>query len=88
MAATYLLRIISQEKRVYEGEVESLIAPGALGYLGVLAHHAPLLTSLTPGKISIRDAQGDHHEYRVERGFLEVSRDEVVILTDHMKEDS
>ncbi|MBN2328422.1 MAG: ATP synthase F1 subunit epsilon [Candidatus Omnitrophica bacterium] len=88
MTATYSLRIISQEKQVYEGEVESLVAPGALGYLGVLAHHAPLLTSLTPGKISIRDARGDSREFRVEGGFLEVSAEEAVILTDQIQEES
>lgn len=85
MAVTYPLRIVSQEACVFEGEVESTIAPGALGYLGVWAHHAPLLTSLTPGKITIRFNQNDSREYRVQGGFLEVSAKEVVILADRIE---
>lgn len=85
MAVTYPLRIVSQEARVFEGEVESLVAPGALGYLGVLAHHAPLLTSLTKGDVTIRDAKGDSHMYRVQGGILEVSTKEVIILADRIE---
>ncbi|HOJ62184.1 MAG TPA: ATP synthase F1 subunit epsilon [bacterium] len=81
MAATFPLRIITHEETVFDGEIESLIAPGALGSLGILARHAPLLTTLTEGKIAIRDAQGRSHLFRVQGGILEVSRNHAVVLT-------
>lgn len=84
MAATYPLRIVSREEKVFEGQVESVVAPGALGYLGVLAHHAPLLTSLTSGRITVRDAQNVTHEFRVQGGILEVSTSQVTILADRI----
>lgn len=82
MAATYQLQIVSLEKIVYQGEIESLIAPGVLGYLGVLAHHAPLLTTLTKGKISIRESDGKEKLFRVDGGILEVANNRAVILTE------
>ncbi|HQH72869.1 MAG TPA: ATP synthase F1 subunit epsilon [bacterium] len=85
MAATYPLRIITHEETVFEGDVESLIAPGALGSLGILAHHAPLLTTLTEGKMTIRDAQGRPHLFRVKGGILEVSRNHAVVLTENIE---
>jgi F-type H+-transporting ATPase subunit epsilon len=86
MAATYPLQIVSQEEMTYQGEVESLVAPAALGYLGVLANHAPLLTSLTEGLLTIREAQGDNKIFKVRGGILEVSAKEVVILADYIED--
>ncbi|MEW6239138.1 MAG: ATP synthase F1 subunit epsilon [Candidatus Omnitrophota bacterium] len=84
MAATYPLQIVTHEETVYSGEVESLIAPGALGYLGILAHHAPLLTPLTEGTITIRDAQEETKTYWVKGGILEVANSEAVILAENI----
>ena len=83
MEKLFQVNIITPEKAVYEGRVSSLIAPGELGYLGVLANHAPLITNLVPGKISFRDdseklttidSQG--------KGFLEVLNNNVTLLLD------
>jgi F-type H+-transporting ATPase subunit epsilon len=82
MAATYTLRIVTHEATVFEGAVESLVAPGALGSLGVLAHHAPLITTLKPGLLKVRDAQGNLHRFQVQTGILEVSNNQAVVLTD------
>ena len=47
--ATMQLEIITAEQQVYNDEVELVVAPGIEGELGILAHHAPLMTALQPG---------------------------------------
>ncbi len=73
MAVTYPLRIVTPDESVYDGEIESLILPAALGSMGVLAHHAPLLTYLTQGKMMIRDGEGKTRYFEVNGGILEIS---------------
>jgi F-type H+-transporting ATPase subunit epsilon len=81
--ADYKLKIYTQEKKVFEGEVTSLVAPGEKGYLGVLAHHAPLLTTLGEGKLTIR--QGGREEvFQISGGFLEVHNNEATVLADRL----
>ena len=86
MAQTFRLQLISQTKKLYEGEVTSLVAPGTEGYLGVLAHHAPLITGLIPGTVTYRTTDGESAEQRITGGFLEVSHNEAVILVDDLAE--
>ncbi len=85
MAATYSLQIITPTESVYSGEIESLVAPGALGYLGVLAHHAPLMTSLTKGDLNLREADGKTLTFQVEGGILEVHPEGTTILTESIE---
>ncbi|MBI5194225.1 MAG: ATP synthase F1 subunit epsilon [Nitrospirae bacterium] len=78
----FKLIIITPEKIAYEAEVTSIIAPGDLGYLGVLADHAPLITSLKTGKLEITDASGSKTTMTLNGGFLEVLKNNVTILAD------
>ncbi len=76
------LSIVTPERRFYEGKIESLILPGSLGYLGILTNHAPLLTALVPGKITIKDQEGKRDFLAISGGFLEVLKNQVTILAD------
>lgn len=67
---------------VAEDEAESIIVPGSDGYLGILANHAPLMTSLEVGGITYRDTSGYDHILAVTDGFLEVSNNLVTIIAD------
>ena len=58
MAAEFELSILTPERRVFEGQVEYVEAPGLQGYLGVLAHHAALVTGLAEGTLKVRKADG------------------------------
>ena len=82
MPAHYQLRIITLEKVAFDGEVESVIAPGTEGSLGIWAHHAPLITALASGKLMYRRTDGQEVHGSVQRGFLEVHRNVVTILAD------
>lgn len=79
----FQLKIYTQEKKVFEGEVTSLVAPGEMGYLGVLAHHAPLLTTLGEGKLTIRKGH-ETNEFMISGGFLEVHNNQATILADRL----
>ena len=75
------LDIITAEKVAYSGEVEALLAPGIEGELGILPHHAPLMTMLQPGELMVRK-DGQETFLAVTGGFLEVMENRVSILAD------
>ncbi len=82
MAKNFKLVIIGPEKVVYDSEVTSIVAPGDLGYLGILADHAPLITSLKTGNLEITDASGSKTTMTLSGGFMEVLKNNVTILAD------
>ena len=80
------VRVVSVERSLFEGEVDGqgrpfLVCTGAEGELGILPRHAPLLTTLRPGAVFIRNGS-DETELFVGGGFLEVLPDRVTILAD------
>jgi F-type H+-transporting ATPase subunit epsilon len=75
------LEVITPEKRVYEDDVDMVIAPGSEGYLGILPHHAPLLTALGPGEFRVKKG-GIEEVLAVFGGFMDVRADRVVVLTE------
>ena len=79
--ATMRLEIITAERQVYADDVELVVAPGMEGQLGILAHHAPLMTALQPGEILIRK-EGVDNFLAVTGGFMEVIGNTVTILAD------
>ncbi len=84
----FLLSIVTPGKIFYEEEVSSLIAPGVEGYLGVLTDHAPLITSLVPGKLTVKkDSKNTEVILAISGGFLEVLKNKVVILADAVEFD-
>ena len=78
----YSLSIVTPEQIIYEEEVESIVAPGTVGYLGILSNHAPIITSLRPGKLSIKDKDGKEINMAVSGGFLENSANKCTVLVD------
>ena len=77
--------IVTPEKIFYEGEVSSLIIPGSEGYLGVLTDHAPLITAVVPGKVSLTDNEGGEVSMAVSFGFFEVSSNHATLLADSVE---
>jgi len=76
-----LLEIITAEREVYSGEVDVVVAPGIEGSMGILPHHAPLMTVLQPGELMIRK-DGVENYLVVTGGFMEVLGNKVTILAD------
>ena len=76
-----LLEIITAERQVYSDEVDAVVAPGIEGQLGILPHHAPLMTVLQPGELLIRKG-GEEAYLAVTGGFMEVLGNKVTVLAD------
>jgi F-type H+-transporting ATPase subunit epsilon len=79
--ATFKLEIVTAERMVFSDEVSALIAWGMEGQLGILPHHAPLMTMLQPGDLMIRKDKEEEY-LAISGGFLEVRPDKVIILAD------
>jgi F-type H+-transporting ATPase subunit epsilon len=79
--ATFKLEIVTAEKMVFSDDVTALIAWGVEGQLGILPHHAPLMTMLQPGDLLIRKDK-EEEVLAVSGGFLEVRPDKVIVLAD------
>ena len=75
------LEVITPERRVYEDDVDMVVAPASEGYIGVLPHHAPLFTTLGPGEFRVKKG-GVEESLAVFGGFIDVRGDRVVVLTD------
>ena len=79
--ATFTLTIVTAESEVFSEEIDSLVAPGIDGQLGILPNHAPLMTQLQPGEMTIRSNNGEN-VLAVTGGFLEILNNQVTILAD------
>jgi len=75
------LDVVTAERMVFSDDVEIVIAPGVQGQLGILPHHAPLMTMLEPGELRARKG-GEELSLFISGGFLEVRPDRVIVLAD------
>jgi len=73
--------IVSQDRMVYEGDADIVVLPGMDGEMGILPHHAPLLTTLKFGLIKVR-AKGEEQVFTVAGGVAEVQPEMVTVLAD------
>ncbi|MGI6685661.1 MAG: F0F1 ATP synthase subunit epsilon [Bacillota bacterium] len=73
--------VVTPEKIVFSAEVDSLIVPAALGYLGILPNHAPMVTALDIGVIKFK-TEGKTKKMAISGGFMEVINNKAVVLAD------
>jgi F-type H+-transporting ATPase subunit epsilon len=76
-----LLEIVTPEKLAYSETVDAVNLPGIEGELGVLPHHAPLVTMLGVGELRIRRG-GIEESFAIAGGFLQVRPDKVVVMAE------
>ena len=74
--------VISPERVLFEGEVESVIAPAFDGEVGILTAHAPMMTLLGAGELRLTGGAGNGQRFRIEGGFLQVVDDKVRVVTE------
>ena len=75
------LDIVTPERLAYSDDVDEVVAPGSQGELGILPHHAPLLTTLGLGELRIRKG-GAEESFAIVGGFLQARPDKVVVMAE------
>lgn len=76
-----LLEIVTPERLAYSDTVDAVNLPGIEGELGVLPHHAPLVSMLGVGELRIRKG-GAEESFAIVGGFLQVRPDKVVVMAE------
>ena len=77
------LEIITPDKTLFEGEIESVTLPGSKGSFQVLKNHAALISSLSEGKIKYK--QNDSvHEIMIYKGMVEVLKNDIIVLVESL----
>ena len=79
--------VISPERSLFEGEADAVVAPAFDGQVGILPRHAPFMTLLGRGVLSIRAAGATRH-FRVQGGFLQVVSNTVRVVAEHVQENA
>src|SRR6476659_2556097 len=76
-----LLEIVTPERLAYSDEVDAVVLPGSEGEMGVLPHHAPLVSTLGVGELRIRKG-GSEESVAIVGGFVQVRPDRVVVMAE------
>lgn len=82
MTSTIRCDIVSAEKDIFSGLVKMVVVTGEMGELGIAPKHAPLITRIKPGFVRITLENGEHSEFYVSGGILEVQPQLVSVLAD------
>lgn len=85
--ATLRLEIVTPEAKAYSDDVDMVTVPGSEGEIGILPQHVPLLTGLKPGELRVLK-NGRETFLAVGEGFVEVTQERVIVLTDMALEDT
>ena len=77
-----LLEIITPDTKLFEGEVNSIKLPGTNGGFEILNNHAPIISTLTAGKISIATDNGQKKSFEIQGGVIEMQNNKIIVLAD------
>lgn len=72
MPEAFKFELVSPERLLVSEQVESVVIPGAEGEMTVMAHHAPVMTTIKPGVVMLKTAQGKEERYVVFGGFADI----------------
>lgn len=79
--ADFRLNIVTAQRTVFDEDITALTLPGEQGYFGLLAHHAPIVAVLGPGKMTVRRGNRED-DATISGGFLEMSNNVATLLID------
>jgi F-type H+-transporting ATPase subunit epsilon len=77
------LQIVSPERQVFSGEVDSITLPGTAGEMGILPGHAPIVSSLSAGTVAYRPAGSNEEQtFDIAGGFVEQSNNVATVCVE------
>lgn len=76
------LEIITPEKSIFKGEIDSAIFPGTEGSFGVLPNHSPIISTLKNGEIKIVESDKKEAVFTVNGGVVEISNNKIIVLAE------
>ena len=77
-----LLELITPEKKVFQGEVNSVQLPGTNGKFEVLNNHAPIISTLTKGYVRVIDRNNKTELFKINGGVIEMQNNKIIILAE------
>ena len=77
-----LLEIITPEKKIFQGEVNSVQFPGTNGKFEVLNNHAPIISTLTEGNVRVIDNNNKTELFKINGGVLEMQNNKIIVLAE------
>ena len=80
--ATFHFSLVAPERELFAGEVDQVDAPGVEGDFGVLAGHAPYMTTLRPGEVIVRYG-ASRRIFTLQGGFADVTPESFTLLAEH-----
>ena len=84
MSNLFHVDILSCDKVIYDTEALSLVVPAELGYMEILANHAPLIARLREGKITLKASSGEKKVFDAQGpGYMEVLKNNVTVIFDY-----
>ena len=87
MAGKFHFSLVAPERELFSAEVDQVDAPGVEGDFGVLAGHAPFMTALREGAVTVMDG-GARRVFAIQGGFADVTPDGLTILAEHAVEEA
>ncbi len=81
-----VISVLSPDKEIFTGEIQSVKVPGITGQFEILQNHAPIVSALTEGSVRIRKASGEDLTFKIHKGFIEVLSNEVSLLVQGVEE--
>lgn len=82
MADSFPFELVSPERLLVSAAVESVVIPGSEGEMTVMAHHAPVMTTLKPGVIRVRTVGGQEESYVAFGGFADITPEGCTVLAE------
>lgn len=84
---TFHLTVVTPQRVFFDGQVRALLAPGGAGSFGILVNHAPMISTLLPGRLVLTSAEGEKQFLTIGSGFLDVLNNEVTLVTETVAEE-
>ena len=76
------LEIVTPDNKVFEGEITSVSLPGIDGSFQILNNHAPIVSALGTGKLTVVDTENHTQEYTISGGVVEMNNNKVIVLAE------